>query len=103
VSDSGIVSKSGIMLGLGETPDEVLETMDDLRNAGCEVMTIGQYLQPTRNHLAVNEWVTPEQFQWYEEMGLNRGFRFVESHPLVRSSYHAEKHINHKNDTDDRF
>jgi len=78
---------------LGETGDEVLETMDDLVNAGCRVMTIGQYLQPSRNHLAVNEWITPEQFQKYEEIGLKKGFRFVESNPLVRSSWHAEKHL----------
>lgn len=96
ISDSGLVSKSGIMLGLGETPEEILETMDDLLKAGCQVMTIGQYLQPSRDHLAVNEWVTPEQFQKYEEIGLQKGFRFVESHPLVRSSYHAEKHISIK-------
>lgn len=99
VSDSGIVSKSGIMLGLGETREEVLETMDDLLKAGCRVMTIGQYLQPTRNHLAVKEWVTPDQYQKYEEIGLKKGFCFVESHPLVRSSYHAEKHITAKDDT----
>jgi len=96
ISDSGIVAKSGIMLGLGETPDEILETMDDLLEAGCQVMTIGQYMQPTRDHLPVSEWVTPEQFKEYEEIGLKKGFRFVESHPLVRSSYHAEKHINKK-------
>lgn len=99
VYDSGIVSKSGVMLGLGETREEVLETMDDLLKAGCRVMTIGQYLQPTRNHLAVKEWVTPDQYQKYEEIGLKKGFRFVESHPLVRSSYHAEKHITAKDDT----
>lgn len=93
ISESGLVSKSGIMLGLGETPEEVLETMDDLLKAGCQVMTIGQYLQPTRKHLAVSEWVTPEQYQKYEDIGLKKGFRHVESHPLVRSSYHAEKHM----------
>lgn len=99
VSGSGIVSKSGIMLGLGETREEVLETMDDLLKAGCQVMTIGQYLQPTREHFAVNEWITPDQYQQYEEIGLKKGFRFVESHPLVRSSYHAEKHITPKDET----
>lgn len=99
VSDSGIGAKSGIMLGLGETREEVLETMDDLLKAGCQVMTIGQYLQPTREHLAVNEWVTPDKYQQYEAIGLKKGFRFVESHPLVRSSYHAEKHIIPKDDT----
>lgn len=93
IAASGIVAKSGIMLGLGETHEEVLETMDDLLSAGCQVMTIGQYLQPTRDHLPVDEWITPEQYRQYEEIGLSRGFRFVESHPLVRSSYHAEKHI----------
>ncbi|MCX6223755.1 MAG: lipoyl synthase [Bacteroidia bacterium] len=97
VSVSGIVAKSGIMLGLGEISEEVLETMDDLIEAGCQVITIGQYLQPTREHLTVSEWVTPEQFQKYEEIGLKKGFRFVESHPLVRSSYHAEKHISAHN------
>jgi lipoyl synthase len=98
ISDSGLVSKSGIMLGLGETEEEILQTMDDLIGAGCQVMTIGQYLQPSRDHLPVNEWVTPEQYQRYEEIGLQKGFRFVESHPLVRSSYHAEKHIAKKNE-----
>jgi lipoic acid synthetase len=86
---------------LGETSDEVLETMDDLILAGCRVMTIGQYLQPTRDHLPVSEWIAPEQFNWYGEIGLKKGFRFVESHPLVRSSYHAEKHITSKDDTKD--
>jgi len=93
IAGSGLVAKSGIMLGLGETREEILETMDDLLEAGCQVMTIGQYLQPTRDHLAVSEWITPEQYQKYETIGLEKGFRFVESHPLVRSSYHAEKHI----------
>lgn len=103
ISESGIVAKSGIMLGLGESPDEILETMDDLLEAGCQVMTIGQYLQPTREHLAVSEWVTPEQYRKYEETGLKKGFSFVESHPLVRSSYHAEKHITKKHDTKDHL
>lgn len=93
IARSGIVAKSGIMLGLGETEQEVLETMDDLRLAGVKVMTIGQYLQPTRNHLPVKEFIRPEQFKFYEEEGLKRGFRHVESGPMVRSSYHAEKHI----------
>ncbi|KAF0131972.1 MAG: lipoic acid synthetase [Bacteroidetes bacterium] len=93
IARSGIVVKSGIMLGLGETEQEVLETMDDLRLAGVKVMTIGQYLQPTRNHLPVKEFIRPEQFKFYEEEGLKRGFRHVESGPMVRSSYHAEKHI----------
>ena len=93
LSNSGVRTKSGIMLGLGEAPDEVLETMDDLLKAGVQVMTIGQYLQPTRNHLPVVEFITPEQFAFYETEGLKRGFRHVESGPLVRSSYHAEKHL----------
>lgn len=93
VASSGVVAKSGIMLGLGETETEVLETMDDLRLAGVHVMTIGQYLQPTKNHLPVKEFIHPEQFKFYETEGLKRGFRHVESGPMVRSSYHAEKHI----------
>lgn len=92
ISESGLVSKSGIMVGLGETGKEVIETMDDLREAGCQVMTIGQYLQPGRNHYPVMEYIKPEQFEKYREIGLSKGFRFVESSPLVRSSYHAEKH-----------
>jgi len=96
IARSGLVAKSGIMLGLGETFDEILETMDDLLAAGCQVMTIGQYLRPTREHLPVHEWVTPEKFKEYEKIGLKKGFRFVESSPLVRSSYHAEKHISCK-------
>jgi lipoic acid synthetase len=103
ISESGLVSKSGIMLGLGETPEEILETMDDLRAVGCQVMTIGQYLQPTREHLAVDEWITPGQYEKYEEIGLGKGFRFVESHPLVRSSFHAEKHIQENDATRDRI
>lgn len=86
-------TKSGIMLGLGETSDEVLKSMDDLRNHGCDVLTLGQYLQPTRMHLAVEEFVHPDQFAWYKEEGMKRGFDFVESGPLVRSSYHAERHL----------
>jgi lipoic acid synthetase len=88
----GIVSKSGIMLGLGETEQEILETMDDLRAVDCKVMTIGQYLQPSPHHIAVNEYVTPERFEFYRLEGLKRGFTHIESSPLVRSSYHAEKH-----------
>lgn len=90
---AGLRTKSGIMLGLGEQDHEVLETMDDLRSVGCDVMTLGQYLQPTRNHLAVQEFVHPDRFARFREEGLARGFRFVESGPLVRSSYHAEKHV----------
>lgn len=93
IAKSKAVSKSGIMVGLGETQEEVLETMDDLRNIGVEVLTIGQYLQPTKKHLMVKEYVRPEQFAFYEQAGLEKGFRFVESSPLVRSSYRAEKHV----------
>jgi len=93
VAEQGIRSKSGIMLGIGETEEEILETMDDLRSVGCEVMTIGQYLQPTKEHLEVQEFVRPEVFKKYGEIGLAKGFRFVESGALVRSSYHAEKHV----------
>ncbi len=96
ISGTGVVSKSGIMAGLGETPEEMLKTMDDLRSVGVEVMTIGQYLQPTKKHLSVIEYVTQEQFEEYRKAGLEKGFRFVESSPLVRSSYHAEKHVEKK-------
>ncbi|WP_088655875.1 lipoyl synthase [Geofilum rhodophaeum] len=94
IAQAGVVAKSGLMLGLGEQPEEVLETMDDLAAVGVSVLTIGQYLQPSNQHLPVQEYVTPEQFKFYEEEGLKRGFKYVESGPLVRSSYHAEKHIN---------
>ncbi|MBN2166448.1 MAG: lipoyl synthase [Marinilabiliaceae bacterium] len=94
ISDNGVVSKSGIMLGLGETENEVYETMDDLLKAGVKIMTIGQYLQPAKQNLPVKEYVTPEQFAKYKTIGLEKGFKFVESGPLVRSSYHAEDHIN---------
>ena len=94
IASEGITAKSGIMLGLGETESEVMETMDDLIAAGCQVMTIGQYLQPTLKHHPVKEYIPPERFREYEQAGLEKGFRFVESSPLVRSSYHAERHIN---------
>ena len=93
ISSSGIRSKSGIMLGLGETYDEVLATMDDLLAAGCEVMTIGQYLQPTETHFPVQDYVHPDQFEEYGRIGREKGFRHIESAPLVRSRYHAEKHL----------
>lgn len=86
-------TKSGIMVGLGETDDEVFKTMDDLLAHGCDVMTIGQYLQPTKMHLEVAEFIHPEKFAMYKEVGLAKGFNFVESGPLVRSSYHAERHL----------
>lgn len=93
IAGSGVVPKSGIMVGLGETREEVIETMDDLHAAGVEVVTIGQYLQPTKKHLPVKEFITPEQFEEYRRIGLDKGFRFVESSPLVRSSYRAERHV----------
>ncbi len=93
IADSGVVAKSGIMVGIGEKPEEVYELMDDLLNVGVSVLTIGQYLQPTKKHLEVVEYITPEQFKEYERVGLEKGFKFVESGPLVRSSYHAEKHV----------
>ena len=93
IAESGVTAKSGIMVGLGETPDEVEETMDDLIANGCKILTIGQYLQPTRKHYPVHEYVTPEQFARYRETGEKKGFAKVESGPLVRSSYHAEKHL----------
>lgn len=93
ISQSGIRTKSGIMVGLGETPQEVEELMDDLLKHGCQVLTIGQYLQPSHKHYPVTEYVTPEQFEQYRKIALDKGFEQVESAPLVRSSYHAEKHI----------
>jgi len=93
IATSGIVPKSGIMVGLGETEEEVFETMDDLLKAGCKVLTIGQYLQPTSHHIKIEEFVRPEVFIKYREAALEKGFSMVESSPLVRSSYHAEKHV----------
>lgn len=89
----GMRTKSGVMLGLGEREEEIMETMDDLRSVQVDILTIGQYLQPTLRHLAVSEFISPEKFEEYREIGLAKGFRFVESGPLVRSSYHAEKHL----------
>ncbi len=88
------VAKSGIMLGLGETQDEILQTMDDLLAAGVKVMTIGQYLAPTTKHMPVVEYIQPEKFVEYRNIGIRKGFKFVESSPLVRSSYRAEEHVN---------
>jgi len=93
IAESGIRSKSGIMLGLGETEEEVIRVIDDLRKVNCEVMTIGQYLQPTLSHLPVKEYIRPEQFEKYRQIGVEKGFRHIESGPLVRSSYRAEKHV----------
>uniref|UniRef100_UPI0039C4B5E8 lipoyl synthase n=2 Tax=Bacteroides TaxID=816 RepID=UPI0039C4B5E8 len=93
IASSNTTAKSGIMAGLGETPAEVEELMDDLLAAGCKILTIGQYLQPSHRHYPVAEYVTPEQFAAYKKIGLEKGFEQVESAPLVRSSYHAEKHV----------
>ena len=93
IASKGIRTKSGIMLGLGETREEILETMDDLLAAGCQVMTIGQYLQPSKLHYRVRDYIHPDTFAEYGEIGRKKGFRHVESAPMVRSSYHAEKHI----------
>ncbi|MBN2807313.1 MAG: lipoyl synthase [Prolixibacteraceae bacterium] len=93
IAASGVVPKSGIMVGLGETPDEVEETMDDLLAAGCRVLTIGQYLQPSKSHLPVEAYIHPDQFEKYRLTALAKGFSMVESAPLVRSSYHAERHV----------
>ena len=94
IASSGTIAKSGIMAGLGETEDEIYKTMDDLIEAGCKVFTIGQYLQPTVDHLPVDRFIEPEKFNTFKNKGLEKGFSFVESHPLVRSSYHADKHVN---------
>ncbi len=93
ISEAGLRTKSGIMLGLGETEEDVIETMQDLFDVGVDILTIGQYLQPTKAHHPVIDWVTPQQFEKYKEIGLKMGFKYVESGPLVRSSYHAEKHL----------
>jgi lipoic acid synthetase len=93
IARAGVRTKSGVMLGLGETKDEILETMADLLTVGVSIMTIGQYLQPTKSHLPVVEYITPEVFAFYEKEGLRMGFRHVESGPMVRSSYKAEKHL----------
>jgi lipoic acid synthetase len=89
----GMKTKSGVMLGLGETEEEVIETMEDLRSVNVDILTLGQYLQPTPKHLFVQEFITPEQFQYYKDLGLKMGYKYVESGPLVRSSYRAEKHL----------
>ncbi len=91
--EHGLRTKSGIMLGLGETDDEVFKIMDDLVNNGCDVLTLGQYLQPTKMHLEVQEFLHPDKFAFYKEIGLQKGFNYVESGPMVRSSYHSERHL----------
>lgn len=93
LKQGGMRTKSGVMLGLGESEQEVIETMEDLRSVDVDILTLGQYLQPTHKHLPVAEFITPEKFAEYKEIGLRMGFRYVESGPLVRSSYHAEKHL----------
>jgi lipoyl synthase len=93
ISESGARTKSGIMLGLGESEEEILQSMEDLLRNGVHILTLGQYLQPTKEHLPVAEFVHPDRFKKYKEMGLQMGFRYVESGPLVRSSYHAERHL----------
>lgn len=92
--EAGMRTKSGIMLGVGETPDQVHRAMDDLVANGLDILTLGQYLQPTKMHLEVAEFIHPDQFAAYKEEGLKRGLKYVESGPLVRSSYHAERHVN---------
>ena len=93
LSDAGIRTKSGLMLGLGESKNEVIESMNDLRKAGVNVLTLGQYLQPTPKHLPVVEFIHPDLFEEFRVIALDKGFMYVESSPLVRSSYHAEKHV----------
>lgn len=93
IKKAGMRTKSGIMLGLGETHEEVIETLHDLRSVGTDIVTLGQYLQPTPKHLPVAEFITPERFEEYKKLGLELGFKYIESGPLVRSSYHAERHI----------
>lgn len=89
----GMRTKSGVMLGLGETHEEVIETMEDLSSVKVDILTLGQYLQPTTKHLPIAEFITPERFAEYKELGLKMGFKYIESGPLVRSSYRAEKHL----------
>lgn len=93
LKENGMRTKSGIMLGLGEQKEEVIQTMEDLQTNGCDVITLGQYLQPTKRHLRVERFIHPDEFAEYKEIGYELGFDYVESGPLVRSSYHAEKHI----------
>lgn len=93
ISQEKKISKSGLMLGLGEKEDEIYETMDDLRDAGCKILTLGQYLKPSQDHMDVVEYITPQKFEEYRIRALDKGFEFVESEPLVRSSFHAEKHV----------
>jgi len=93
ISKEKKISKSGLMLGLGEKENEIYETMDDLRDAGCIILTLGQYLKPSQDHMDVVEYITPQKFEEYRIRAFDKGFEFVESGPLVRSSFHAEKHV----------
>ena len=93
IASKNIVAKTGIMLGLGEMEEEVLALMDDALAVGCSILTIGQYMQPSRQNIPVSEYITPQKFEEYKQIGLQKGFRMVESAPLVRSSYCAEKHV----------
>lgn len=93
IASQGIVAKTGIMLGLGETEEEVLQLMDDAVSHNCRVLTIGQYMQPSRKHAQVSEYIHPDKFAEYKKIALEKGFKHVESGPFVRSSYHAEKHV----------
>jgi lipoic acid synthetase len=93
IAKSGAIAKTGIMLGLGETEDEIIQLMDDALENGCSILTIGQYMQPSRKNIAVTEYIHPEKFKEYKEIALKKGFSQVESGPLVRSSYCAEKHV----------
>jgi lipoic acid synthetase len=93
ISQNNCTAKSGFMLGLGESESEILQTMDDLYDAGCSILTIGQYLKPGQGYMEVADYITPEKFGEYRDIALDKGFRFVESSPLVRSSFHAEKHV----------
>lgn len=93
LKQGGMRTKSGIMLGLGEKKEEVIQTLQDLANSGCDVVTIGQYLQPSKKHLPVQRFVHPDEFAEYKEIGYQLGLDYVESGPLVRSSYHSEKHV----------
>lgn len=93
IAEQGVVAKTGIMVGLGETEEEVCQLMDDVLETGASVLTIGQYLQPSRKNISVSEYVHPDQFEKYRQIALGKGFKHVESAPLVRSSYHAEKHV----------
>ena len=99
-ANSGILTKTGIMVGLGETETEVLQTLSDVKNVGVSMITIGQYLQPTKNNMEVAQYITPKQFAFYKQYALNLGFKYVESAPLVRSSYMSDKVFLHANDAD---